>query len=190
MKQKMARWLLQTLGWSLDGEPPGETHFVLIAAPHTSNWDFPLMMLFAAAFGVKINWLAKDTLFRPGMGWLMHALGGVPVVRSKSRNMVDTMVEAFESNKQLILAVPTEGTRTLTEHWKSGFYHIACGAKVPIVPSFLNYGEKRGGFGLPIIPTGDLRADMDYFRQFYSGMRGRFPGQFGPIRLKEEDSID
>ncbi len=187
MKKRLARGLLRLFGWTLDGEPPVDHRYVLIAAPHTSNWDFPLMILFAMAYGVKVNWLAKHTLFFPGANWFLRGLGGIPVVRHRSRRMVDTMVEAFRANAELILVIPTEGTRSLSSYWKSGFYHIATGAAVPIVPSFLDYLQKRGGFGRPLNPSGDLSLDMDYFREFYAGMQGRFPRQFGPIRLREED---
>ena len=97
------------------------------------------------------------------------------------------MVEAFNSKSELALVVPTEGTRQRVEYWKSGFYHIAVGAGVPIVPSYLDYSLKRGGFGAALVPTGDLQVDMDYLREFYASSKGKFPEKFGPIRLKEEE---
>jgi 1-acyl-sn-glycerol-3-phosphate acyltransferase len=96
------------------------------------------------------------------------------------------MVELFGGATHQVLVVPTEGTRERTEYWKSGFYHIARKAGVPIVPSFLDFGRKRGGFGPPLEVSGDIRSDMQYFRDFYAGMQGKFPERFGPIRLKEE----
>ena len=131
--------------------------------------------------------MAKHTLFVPGAAWLLRWLGGIPVRRDRSHKMVDGMLEAFRNHAELILVIPTEGTRALTQHWKSGFYHIAHGAKVPIVPSFLDYAQRRGGFGPAMTPTGDVGKDMNYFRQFYTGMQGRLPEQFGPVRLREED---
>ena len=187
MKQRIARAILGLLGWSLVGKPPTAQRFVLIAAPHTSNWDFPLMLLYAWAFGVRVNWLAKHTLFFPGANAILRALGGIPVVRHKNRRMVDTMVGAFHSNPRLILVIPAEGTRSFSQYWKSGFYHIARKASVPIVPSFLDYDKKRGGFGRPLLTSANLRRDMDYFREFYQGVSGKFPEQFGPVRLAEED---
>ncbi len=188
MKQRFARWLLELLGWKIDGIPPAERRFVLIAAPHTSNWDFPLMLLYAAAFGMKVKWLAKESLFWPPLGWFMRAMGGVPVVRDKNQKQVANMKEAFASAAELVLVVPTEGTRALAQFWKSGFYHIANGAKVPIVPSYLDYGLKRGGFGPPLTPSGEITRDMDIFRDFYAPMVGKFPDMFGPVRLREEDA--
>lgn len=147
-----------------------------------------MMLLFAAAFDIPVTWMMKHTWFYPPMGWLMRALGGMPIERHKKRNVVASMVSAFKTAKRLVLVVPTEGTRGKARHWKSGFYHIAREANVPIVPSFLDYGSKRGGFGPPLYSTGELSTDMQYFREFYAGMQGKFPENFGAIRLKEEDA--
>lgn len=188
MKKRLARWLLHLAGWQLKGARPEHDRYVLIAAPHTSNWDFPLMLAFAAAFDIKVTWMAKHGLFFPPMGWIMRAMGGMPIIRHEKRNVVDSMVEAFRTAENLVLVVPTEGTRERTEYWKSGFYHIARQASVPIVPSFLDFGRKCGGFGPALKTTNDVSADMQYFRDFYAGMTGKFPAQFGPVRLKEEDT--
>ena len=187
MKKRLARWLLHLTGWKLVGTRPECDHYVLIAAPHTSNWDFPLMLIFAAAFEIKVTWMAKHSLFYPPMGWIMRAPGGLPIIRHKNRKVVDSMVDAFGNQPHLVLVVPTEGTRDKSTYWKSGFYHIARQANVPIVPSFLDYGSKRGGFGPALTTTADVRTDMQYFRDFYQGMKGKFPDQFGDIKLKEED---
>jgi 1-acyl-sn-glycerol-3-phosphate acyltransferase len=189
MKKRFARWLLHLAGWKLEGERPTFDRYVLIAAPHTSNWDFPLMLAFAAAFDIKVTWMAKHSLFFPPVGWIMRALGGMPIIRHENNNVVDSMVEAFRDIPRLVLVVPTEGTRERTEHWKSGFYHIARQADVPIVPSFLDFGRKRGGFG-PALTTGSVVAeDMQYFRDFYADMQGKFPHKVGPIRLREESEV-
>lgn len=187
MKKRLASGLLRLLGWRLVGARPQLDRYVLIAAPHTSNWDFPLMLLFAAAFDIKITWMGKHSLFRPPMGAVMRALGGMPIERHKSKNVVDSIVEAFHSARELVLVVPTEGTRARVEYWKSGFYHIARQAGVPIVPSLLDFGKKQGGFGPPLELSGDIRQDMQFFRDFYAGAKGLYPERFGPIRLKEED---
>jgi len=186
MKQRFARWLLHLAGWQLEGVRPPYDRYVLIAAPHTSNWDFPYMLAFAAAFDIKVTWMAKHSLFFPPLGWLMRALGGMPIVRHEKRNVVDAMVELFSSVAQLVLVVPTEGTRDRTEYWKSGFYHIARQAGIPIIPSFLDFGARRGGFGPALVPGADIRGDMQYFRDFYAGMAGKFPANSGPIRLRDE----
>ena len=187
MKRRLARWLLRVTGWQMVGERPQCDHYVLIAAPHTSNWDFPLMLIFAAAFDIKVTWMAKHSLFFPPFGWIMRAMGGMPIIRHKNQNVVAAMIAAFETVPHLVLVVPTEGTREKSEYWKSGFYHIARQAKVPIVPSFLDYGRKRGGFGAALTVSDNLHADMQYFREYYDGMQGRFPQKFGSIKLKEEE---
>lgn len=190
MKKRLARLILRLTGWTLEGEKPSADRCVMIAAPHTSNWDFPLMLLFSAAFEIKVKWMAKHSIFVPPLGWFLRAMGGLPVRRDKSSNLVDTMVSTFSRLEQdqqgLILLVPTEGTRALSEHWKSGFYHIATQAGVAIIPSFLDFGRRRGGFGPAMMPTGNITVDMDYFREFYGDMLGKFPDQFGPIRLRDE----
>ena len=187
MKKKLVRWLLRTLGWQVEGVRPNHERYVLIAAPHTSNWDLPLMLAFGAAFDLEIRWMAKHSLFFPPMGWLLRALGGMPIHRHENRNVVDAMAESFQTTAHLILVVPTEGTRERSEYWKSGFYHIARKAGVPIVPSYLDFGQKRGGFGPAFHPSGDVVEDMQHFRDFYQGMQGKFPDQFGPVRLREEE---
>jgi 1-acyl-sn-glycerol-3-phosphate acyltransferase len=190
MKQWLARCLLRLLGWTLVGDKPTQQRYVLIAAPHTSNWDFPLMLAFAAAFDIKVTWMAKHSLFFPPLGWVLRAMGGMPIVRHQNQNVVDAMVETFSRAQQLVLVVPTEGTRARSEHWKSGFYHIARQARVPIVPSFLDFGQRRGGFGPAMETSGNVVADMQLFRDFYAGMQGKFPRQFGPVHLREEAQAD
>lgn len=188
MKKRLARWLLQVTGWQLVGERPQCDHYVLIAAPHTSNWDFPMMLMFAAAFDIKVTWMAKHSLFYPPFGWIMRAMGGMPITRHKNRNVVSAMIDAFNRDDHLVLVVPTEGTRERSEYWKSGFYHIARQANVPIVPSFLDFGRKRGGFGPALTVSDNVCVDMQYLRDFYRGMQGKFPHKFGPIKLRDEDS--
>lgn len=190
MKKWFASKLLWLLGWKLEGEKPTYRRYVLIAAPHTSNWDFPLMLLFAAAFDIKVTWMAKHTLFNPLMGWFMRATGGMPIKRHSGGNVVAGMVEEFAEVTDLVLVIPTEATRALAQYWKSGFYHIAREAGVPVVPSFLDFGQRRGGFGPAIELSGNVVEDMQYFRDFYQGMQGKFPEQFGPIRLRDEEGDD
>ena len=190
MKKWFSRILLKLLGWRIEGERPEHTRFVVIAAPHTSNWDFPMMLLFAAALDVRINWMAKHSLFFPPMGWIMKAMGGIPVVRHRNTNMVDTSIELFREQDELALTVPAEGTRSRVEYWKSGFYHIAHGAGVPIIPSYLDYGQKRGGFGPALFTSGNIEKDMETFRDFYSPMKGKHPEDFGPVRVKPSQDKD
>jgi 1-acyl-sn-glycerol-3-phosphate acyltransferase len=159
---------------------------VLIAAPHTSNWDLAYLLALAETFDVRISWLGKHTLFRPPLGALMRSVGGIPVVRHQRGQLVAYATKLFAERAELALAVPAEGTRSRAEYWKSGFYHIARSAGVPIVCGYLDYARRRGGFGLSFEPTDDVRADMDRVRAFYADKVGRYPACFGPVRLKEE----
>ena len=187
MIKLLARLLLALTGWKSQGERPAARRFVLIAAPHTSNWDLLYFLAFSAVFGVKPSFMAKHTLFRWPMGPVMRLLGGIPIRRYRRENVVDQMAETLRESEDLALTVPAEGTRSYSDHWKSGFYHIARKAEVPIVLSFLDYERKIGGFGPEIVPTGDIRADMKVIRDFYDGKKGRFPEKFSPVRLPEED---
>jgi 1-acyl-sn-glycerol-3-phosphate acyltransferase len=158
----------------------------LIAAPHTSNWDLPYLLAFAVVFGVRVTWMGKHTLFRGPMGWIMRRLGGIPVRRDRSSDRVQQMARAIEAADSIALVVATEGTRSYTAHWKSGFYHIARTARVPIVLSYLDYARRRGGFGPALMPSGDISQDMEEIRTFYADKQGRYPDKMGEVRLKEE----
>jgi 1-acyl-sn-glycerol-3-phosphate acyltransferase len=186
MLKLAARWYLKLTGWEPEGERPRDRRFVLIAAPHTSNWDLAYLLALATMFDVKVSWMGKDALFRPPLGWLMRRVGGIPIVRHRRENMVAQMAHAFEESESLALVVPAEATRGYVPHWKSGFYHIARTAKVPIVMGYLDYSRCRGGFGPALHPTGDIRRDMDQIREFYADKVGKFPELFGEVRLKEE----
>ncbi len=186
MLKPLAKLFLRITGWRSEGGLPVERKFVLIAAPHTSNWDLAYLLALAETYDVRVSWMGKHTLFRGPLGWLMRAVGGIPVRRDRRNSLVKQMAEEFRRRDELILTVPAEGTRGYTPHWKSGFYAIAREANVPIVMGFLDYERKVGGFGPALIPTGDIRADMDEFRAFYSAGQARYPDLFGEVRLKEE----
>lgn len=186
MIQHLAALVLRLVGWKPEGEHPASRRYVLIAAPHTSNWDLALLLLFAQVYGVRVNWMGKHTLFRGPMGWFMRKVGGVPVRRDRSNSLVTQMADVIENSDRIALTVPAEGTRGYTSHWKSGFYHIARAANVPVVLGFLDYSRKRGGFGPEVVLTGDVREDMNEIRSFYAGKQGRYPDLMGEILLKEE----
>ena len=170
----LAVCVLTVFGWKRSGKPPDHPpKCVMIAAPHTSNWDLPVMLMIAFAVRARVFWMGKHTLFRPPFGSFFRWLGGVPVDRRKSSNVVDQMVELFEERESFTLILAPEGTRKRTTHWKTGFYHIAYGAGVPIVLGFLDYERKVGGIGPVVMPTGDIEADMDVIRKFYADITGR-----------------
>jgi 1-acyl-sn-glycerol-3-phosphate acyltransferase len=187
LARTIGRLYLRLLGWRVEGELPAGTKAVAIAAPHTSNWDLPTMLAVSYVLGVKPSWLGKRQLFRGPLGWLLRRLGGVPVNRDRRTNLVQQVADYFATVDQLFLVVPPSGTRKRATHWKSGFYHIARGAGVPITCAFLDYRRKVGGVGPAIVPGGDLRADMQTIRDFYADITGKYPALTTPVRLLEED---
>jgi len=167
--------ILKTTGWRAAGRKPDFPKFVLIGAPHTSNWDLPYALFIAIVLGIKINWMGKDALFRWPLNGFFKWLGGVPVDRSKSTNAVDQSIRQFHRHKDFILTIAPAGTRKSVKKWKTGFYYIAVGAEVPIVLGFLDYKRKVGGLGPTIYPSGDIEADMKTIRSFYDGVSGKHP---------------
>ncbi len=187
VKQWIGKAFLRIAGWTTEGELPPVDRYVIIAAPHTSNWDMPFMLAVAFVFDIPVKWMGKHTLFKAPFAPFFKRLGGIPIVRHRPGGVVGQMVEHFDNSASLALMVPAEGTRSHVDYWKSGFYHIARSADVPVVLSFLDVGNKVGGVGPTIELTGDVRADMDKIRAFYSGMQGFCPENIGVIRLREED---
>jgi 1-acyl-sn-glycerol-3-phosphate acyltransferase len=188
MKYWLGRAYLYLLGWKLQGQKPHEKKYLILAAPHTSNWDVPLMLAMSYVYGVRLSWIGKHSLFRGPWGLLMRGLGGVPVDRRARHHAVQQIVAEFARRDELSLAITPEGTRGRAEYWKSGFYHIAVGANVPIVLGRLDYRTKSGGLYEILHPTGDVKADMGKIRAFYAGASGKYPNDFGPIRLREESA--
>lgn len=174
---RLTRWLgrtvLAAMGWRLRGAVPDHPRLIAIGAPHTSNWDFVLVMATAFALGVEIHWLGKHTLFRPPTGWLMRRLGGIPVDRGVSSGVVARSAEEVRTREQMFLCIAPEGTRGLVRRWRTGFYHIAREAGVPILLCYLDNRRRTVGFGPVLTPSGDLAADMDSIRKFYRRFRGR-----------------
>lgn len=186
MLQRLASMALGLRGWRLSGKVPDLAKYLIVFGPHTCNWDFPLAMLAAAGFGLKISWLGKSTIFRwPIAGFLRH-IGGIPVRRDHREGVVGQVVAAFAATDSLVIGMAPEGTRSLTPHWKSGFYHMALGAKVPIVLASIDRPTRRIAVGPVIEPTGDPRKDMEAIRLFYSDVQGIHPEKTGAVRLREE----
>jgi 1-acyl-sn-glycerol-3-phosphate acyltransferase len=178
---------LRLAGWRIEGRFPDTAKAVVIAAPHTSNWDLPLMLAIAAVLGVRPAWLGKRELFRWPVGRLMRALGGLPVDRAARQNLVQQAVDRLGSVDRLHLVIPPSGTRSRATHWKSGFYHIARGGRVPIVCAFLDYRRRVGGIGPVLMPSGDVAGDMTRIRAFYADIAGKFPEAATPVRLRDEE---
>jgi 1-acyl-sn-glycerol-3-phosphate acyltransferase len=171
------------MGWRLEGEPPAIDKYVVIAAPHTTNWDLPLMLAVGLCYGVRVSWLGKASLFRAPLGYFSRALGGIRVNRGKGNNQVEQAIGLFASRTQLVLAIPPEGTRGRTRYWRTGFYFIAHGAGVPIVLGFLDYAKKVGGVGGVVMPTGSIESDMREITAFYSGVTGKYPTLQGEVEI-------
>jgi len=170
---------LKVFGWRLEGRLPDVDKLVVIAAPHTSNWDLPVLLSLAFALRAKACWLGKHTLFRRPLGFLFRWMGGIPVYRSASQNMVAQSVEMFRNSEKLILTIPPEGTRSKVNYWKSGFYYIALGAGIPIAMAFIDYKRKATGVGPTLNPTGDIEADMEIIRNFYANVTAKYPDKTG-----------
>lgn len=177
---------LRLFGWKISGETPCYRKFVLIAAPHTSNWDLPFMLATAYVLGVRVSWLGNHPMFTPPWGWFMHKLGGIPVDRRAHQSLVIKMREKFKSSDYLVLAIPPEGSRGKVAFWKSGFYHIASQSGVPIGLGYLDYARKLCGIGMFIIPSGNVNEDMNKIRAFYRNIRGKYPDLESEPRLQNE----
>ena len=186
--QKIAQLSVRAAAWSFEGEPPSIPKWVGLAVPHTSNWDGLLLVLIARQIGLDMQWMIKDNWMKGPMATLLTAVGAVPIDRSKPGGMVGSMIEELGRRERCALIIPPSGTRRRGEHWKSGFYHIARGAEVPIVPGYLDYSRKVAGLGEPITLTGDVARDMDRIRAFYAAKApvGKHPELMTPIRLQEE----
>lgn len=154
-------------GWKAVGDPPADAKAVLIGVPHTSNWDFVFFLGVTADLGIQPNFMGKDSLFRWPMRRFMREMGGVAVNRRSSQNYVDAMAAEFAARDAMLLVIAPEGTRSGGGKWKSGFYHIAHKAGVPIYCGWVDYPARRGGLGMRLVPTGDYRADMARIAEFY-----------------------
>lgn len=173
--QAMANAMLALMGWRLAGRLPNHSKMIIIGAPHTSNWDWILVMLASFSLGLRISWLAKHSLFRPPFGWMLRALGGVAVDRRRAKGVVGEMVRRFEEAEDgLALCITPEGTRGKVERWKDGFLRIAQGAGVPVLLVAFDYRNKEFGFGPTVGVEGELSVEMERVCGFYAGVRGRY----------------
>ena len=164
--------ILKILRWQTRGGELPHQKFVLIGAPHTSNWDFPLMLMVVLKLRLRVYWMGKHTLFPFPFAGFMKWLGGIPINRSASHNVVRETVRQFKENKDLVVLVPPEGTRSKVARWKTGFYHIANMAEVPILMGYVNAEKKEAGFADFFYPTGDVEGDLEKIREFYHPIKG------------------
>ena len=190
LSARLARGVLRWAGWRLVGGAPEVPHCVIVFAPHTSSWDFPLLLGVRAAFERPVAYLAKDTLFRFPLGPVMRWTGAIPVNREERHDLVQTLTRAFQSRRELWLAMSPEGTRDYTDHWKSGFYHVARAANVPVLLAFIDAGRRECGLGPLLELSGDADHDMAQVRAFYQTKRGILPERTSRIRFKDGPGSD
>ena len=178
------RWFsigfLKATGWKVQGQLPANGRkSVLIAAPHTSNWDLPYTLMVAFALRLNVYWMGKQSIFKPPFRGVMLWLGGIPIQRESSNNVVEASIAAIQNaDGPVQLIVPPEGTRSKARYWKTGFYYIALGANVPIVMAYMDYARKESGLGPVFEPTGNIEADMATIQAFYAPFKGKNPDQF------------
>jgi 1-acyl-sn-glycerol-3-phosphate acyltransferase len=177
-------FFIKILGWKKAGRLPDEKKFVVIVAPHTSAWDVFYGAILAFAFRLDPRFIAKKELFRMPFGLLMKWMGGIPVDRGAKSRTVEQMTDLFNKNEKFILAIAPEGTRHKAKGWKSGFYHIAEKAHVPVQLAFLDYSTKTGGAGPLIYPSNDLERDMEKIGAFYGTVKGKYPDKASPVVIR------
>lgn len=183
MLQKMALAIIRISGWTLVGEAPAISKAVIIAAPHTSNWDGFWLLVAKCALDIDVRFLAKHSLFWWPLGSILHAFGAMPIDRSVASSTVDELVSRFATEDKLFLALAPEGTRRWKPHWKTGFYQIAKAANVPIVLAFIDYKRKRMGIGITLPPGQSIEDDLQLIRDFYEPCVGRRPDRRSPVQF-------
>jgi 1-acyl-sn-glycerol-3-phosphate acyltransferase len=191
--RSLAEWMgylaLRLSGWRVVGIRPTAPCFLIIIAPHTSNWDLFVGLACGYGAGILSRWpyrfFVKKTLFRGPLGWVFRGLGGIPIDRSAPHDAVRRTVEVLKRGERYLLVITPEGTRRRTELWRSGFYHIARNAGVPVVPVAFDYGRRECRIGAATHMSGDPEADLDILRRFYAGVVAKHPERFGPIRFRD-----
>jgi len=171
----LARFTLFVMGWRYDKDTPDVDKYVLIAAPHTSNWDYFYTVLMAFVYKLKIYAMGKKELCEGLFGKVIMWLGIIPIDRSKKNNTVESAIQVFNEHEKLIMVIPPSGTRGRVKRWRSGFYHIAHGAGVPIALAYLDYGTKTTGTGRLFTTTGNYEADMIEIKSHYKNYQGKYP---------------
>lgn len=182
MLKSISHKLLRRLGWRLLEPADKPAKAVIIAYPHTSNWDFLYTMLGKTALDLGAHWVAKDTLFRWPLGSLMRWMGGIPVNRRQRTGFVEQMAAEFTAHPHFVLALAPEGTRSLSAGWKTGFYRIALAAGVPVALGCVDYAKREVGILGYLELSGDMEADIARIAEAYAGRLGHHPALASPIR--------
>lgn len=176
----LGRIAMRLWGWRFVGTFPDMGRFVLIVAPHTSNWDFFVLVIAKLALGIDATWIGKQSIFRWPVRGLLTRLGGVPIDRTSPHGTVGQLVAHFTSRKQMVLAIAPEGTRKRVEHWRSGYWHVAHDARVPIVPVGVDYGLKTIFIGPALVTSDSLDDDERKLRKYFAGIRAKRPENYKP----------
>ncbi len=172
VSEGLGRLVLRLAGWEFQGEWPNVSQCVVILAPHTSNWDFVIGLSAAMEIRLNARWLGKDSLFRTPLGRFFRWQGGIPAVRDHAQGLVGSVVEQFQNSTKLWLALAPEGTRSQVNHWRTGFYHIARSANVPIIPLALDWQNKKVIIFDLFLPTGQIDNDIAELRDLYRPVKG------------------
>lgn len=185
MLKFFSRSILKLIGWHLDVTLPEEKKYVMIGAPHTTNWDLPIALLCFWTVGVRITWVAKKQLFIGPLDYFFRALGGIPVDRSVHTGFIHQIASQFNQREEMIFGITPEGTRSKTEYCKTGFYYIAVEAKVPVCLAYIDFPSRTIGFGKMFTPSGDIDKDFEIIKAFYKDKTGKHPDKQGPVRIKK-----
>ena len=186
LKLMLGKTWLKLTGWKYEGNLPSTGKYILICEPHTSNWDFIFLLTAMFIDRIKVSWLGKHTLFKKPFGGVMRWLGGIPIDRRSTHGVVEQIADHFAANENLMIALAPSGTRAKRNHWKSGFYHMAHTAKVPLLLGYLDFPSKTVGTGPLVNLSGDFKKDMDILREYYADIRGDHPELESDIILREE----
>ena len=185
LMKKISAWILKLLGWNIDPKHPTAPKGVIVVGPHTSNWDFIIGRLAMRSYGLKTKVLIKKEAFFPPLGWLLKAIGGIPIDRKSNNNFTQQAVEIIKSYPEVYFIFTPEGTRSYNPKWKKGFYYIAKEAGVPIFIAYIDYERKIGGFIDEINPGGNVDKDIAHIKSLLAPFKGKYPEQ--GIRKVEDE---
>lgn len=182
----LARLAVRAIGWRIEGGIPEDRRFVLVCAPHTSRWDLWVTLLFSSAMGLRLHWLGKHTLFWWPSGLMLRTLGGIPIDRDGGQDAVRRIASRFSEGGSFVLAISPEGAKRWRPGWRSGFWHIARTAEVPIVLAALDWRHRVCRVG-PAFQPGRIEEDIERLRVALADVTPRHPDRFGPVKLKSAE---
>lgn len=186
MLRFLSKSILRIFGWNIDVILPVEKKFILIGAPHTTNWDLPIALLCFWSVPIRLTWVGKKQLFIGPLDYIFRAMGGIPVDRSIHTGFIEQIAHQFDTHEEMIFGITPEGTRSRAEYWKTGFYYIALQAKVPVCLAHIDFPSRTIGFGEMLYPSGDIDKDFEKIKLFYKNKTGKFPENQGPIRMRDK----